>query len=139
MQQKIRMLFLIALAGFPMIAGAVYMNSNDAHGAAGTNFNDDDWFREFNHGKPGKHEADLNRHPLHTIPWQIFHDATLDIRHIDLKKLHLDKDWLQILKDRLDWIFDGHAGPHARVPEPATLVLLATGILLIAGIRKSRR
>lgn len=113
------------------------MNSNDAHRAAGTHFNDDDWFRGFNHGKSD--EADFSRQSLHTIPWQIFHDTTFDIRHIDFQWLHLDEDWFQMLKDRLDWIFDDHEGPHARVPEPATLVLLATGILLIAGIRKSRR
>lgn len=138
MQQKIKIvLFLIALAGFPLSANAVYMNGNDAHWVAGDYSNDNDWFREFNHGKFEKNQADFNGHTP-TIPWQTFHNESFDIRHIDFKRLHLDEHWFQILMDRLGWIFDGE-DHHARVPEPATLVLLATGILLIAGIQKRRR
>lgn len=142
MKQKIKIvLFLITLAGFPVIANAVYMDSPNTYWARSF---DDDWFRDFQQAKDSqgnfeKHEAYFNGHSLDNISWQVLHGGTFDIRHIDLKWLHLDEHWLQILIDRLGWIFDGDtSGPHTRVPEPAALVLLATGILLIAGIRKSR-
>lgn len=140
MKQKIKaVLFLITMVGFPVIANASYIKNTDAW-AGWSHSYDNDWFREFHPAKSSKGNFEkhtyFNGHLLDNLKWQFFHGKTLDI---DLKWLHVDDHWVHVLLDRLDWIFDGDtSGPHPRVPEPAALVLLATGILLIAGVRKSR-
>lgn len=147
MKQKIKIvLFLITLVGFPLAANAVYLGSTEDNWKDWSYSHDggNNWFDELRHGKKPKgnfekHESYFKGYALNGIKWHDFHGKAFDFRHIDLKWLHDDDHWLHELLDSFGWIFDGHGSkPHARVPEPAALVLLATGILLIAGIRKSR-
>jgi hypothetical protein len=142
MKQKIKvLLFLITVAGFPLASSAGYMGSQD-HWKSGSYSNDydgEDWFVDSRHDKSRK--RDFDKHKAHFIK-EYFHDKQkwdFDFRNIDLKWLHVDDRWFHIFLDHFGWIFDGDISkPKPGVPEPSALILLAMGILLIAGMRRTR-
>lgn len=122
---------MITVACFSLTANAGYLD--DDYWKGGWNSNDQhDWFADF-HGK-GKQDNFGNFFNDH------FNDKKGWNPHgkpfgFDPKWWHTDNGWHFGWKDWFDGGFSGH---HPKVPEPASMILLATGILLIAGVRKIR-
>jgi hypothetical protein len=136
MLQKIKiLLFMITVAGCSLTAYAGYLD--DDHGKGGWHSNDQhghDWFADFHgKGKQGDFEVGdfFSGHFNDKKDWD-FHGKSFGF---DPKWWHTDNRWRFDWKDWFDGIFPGH---HPKVPEPASMVLLATGILLIAGVRRIR-